>query len=82
MKCPIHPTEELVEKDGQWGKFSSHRHGDGWCNGKVKQAREERYSFKAHLDRIEKKIDTLLNGQTPVVQQSGHVEDRSKNLPF
>lgn len=37
--CPIHPTEELIEREGQYGVFFSHKTDDpdypkGYCNGK------------------------------------------------
>ena len=78
MKCSIHNVEMKEYSKGN-DKWWSHQTENGWCNGKVK---EGRYSFKAHLDRIEKKIDALLDQPEIVDDRQGHVEDKSKNLPF
>lgn len=31
--CPIHHVS-MTAKDGKFGKFYSHKEGEGWCNGK------------------------------------------------
>src|SRR5689334_12042096 len=48
MKCPIHPNEEMTQKDGQYGPFWSHRLADGtWCNGKPKRQAPGAYAATA-----------------------------------
>lgn len=35
--CTIHETN-MSAKEGKYGKFYSHRDGDGWCSGRVKKS--------------------------------------------
>ena len=55
MKCSIHPTEELIEREGKYGKFSSHKWEGAWCNGKKPKPNPEEI-----LSILNEKVDRLL----------------------
>lgn len=88
MKCPIHPTEELVERDGKFGKFSSHKYEGEWCNGKPPKESPNAVQSQAldlilnKLIRIETRLDkmaTFLSGQ---VETKPATKEELGKVPF
>jgi hypothetical protein len=69
MKCPLHPTEELIEREGKYGKFSSHKNGSEWCNGKEPK--------KDPVEMVNVKLDKLLGD---VFKLNSRFDDLAKYL--
>ena len=88
-KCPLHPTEELIERDGKYGKFSSHKWEDGWCNGKPPKESSNAVQSQA-LDTILNKIikiETRLDNMADFLKRSNlvvaePVKPSGKPVPF
>lgn len=70
MQCPIHPEQELQQRQNkQTGEvFYSHKQGDSWCNGREKkQTRVDGRDLKGEalatiirkLDELNKRFDSL-----------------------
>lgn len=88
MKCPLHPTEELIERDGKFGKFSSHKDGENWCNGRPPKASSNAIQSQAldsilnKLIKIETRLDKMAMFLSGQVETRPATKEESKDLPF
>lgn len=92
MQCNVH-NEPMTEKDGQWGKYWSHRTEDknypkGWCNGKPPKESPNAIQSQAldvilnKIIKIESRLDKMalfLSGQ---VETKPATKDEKKDVPF
>lgn len=84
MKCQIHPTEELIEREGKYGKFWSHKHDGAWCNGKPPKTDGNQIA-EVILNKViglEKRFDKMAAFLSGSVETRPATKEELKDLPF